>query len=100
VDYVKGFLVPFAVLVIEDVRLASEVRRILRDLSNSPAYASPYPFVWLSISRALREAYPGRFPPYMDGLGNKLWMGFRLKLLDELPTEEREKFKDLPIYIV
>jgi len=48
----------------------------------------------------LREAYPGRFPPYMDGLGNKLWMGFRLKLLDELPTEEREKFKDLPIYIV
>jgi hypothetical protein len=100
VDYVKECLVPFAVLVIEDVRLASTVQRYLREFSNNPAYASPYPYVWSPISRALREAYPGRFPPYMDGFGNKLWMGFRLKPFDELPLEERERFKELPVYLV
>jgi hypothetical protein len=100
VDYVRECLVPFAVLVIEDVHLASTVQRCLRELSNNPAYASPYPFVWLPISRALREAYPGRFPPYMDGFGNKLWLGFRLKPFDELSTEEKERFKDVPVYVV
>ena len=69
VDYVNECLVPFAVLVIEDVCLASTVQRYLRELSSNPAYASPYPFVWAPVSRALREAYPGRFPPYMDGFG-------------------------------
>jgi hypothetical protein len=100
VSYVKQSLVPFAVLVIEDVALASEVRRRLRELSNSPAFASPYPWVWLPISRALREAYPGMFPPYVDGLGNELWEGFRLKHFDEMTPEEKEQFKDLPIYVV
>ncbi len=93
VDYVKECLVPFAVLVIEDVKLASSVRRWL-----SREY--PYPHVWFPISHALRDAYPGRFPPYMDGFGNKLWMGFRLKPLQELVPEEKEKFKEMPVYVV
>jgi hypothetical protein len=100
VDYVKECLVPFAVLVIEDVRLAFTVQRYMRELSNNPAYASPYPYVFSPISRALRDAYPGRFPPYVDGFGNKLWMGFRLKQLQELPPEEKEMFKELPVYVV
>ncbi len=100
VDYVKECLVPYAVLVIEDVRLASTVQRYLREFSNNPAYASPYPYVWSPISRALRDAYPGRFPPYVDGFGNKLWMGFRLKPLQELVPEEKESFKEMPVYVV
>ncbi len=93
VDYVRECLVPFAVLVIEDVKLASDVQRFL-------SFPNPYPSVWLPISRALRDAYPGRFPPYVDGFGNKLWLGFRLKPLDALPQEEKERFKDLPFYVV
>jgi hypothetical protein len=100
VDYVRKCLVPFAVLVIEDERLASTVQRYLTQLSNNPAFASPYPYVWAPISRALQDAYPGRFPPFMDGLGNKLWVGFRLKPFDDLPQEEKERFKDLPVYVV
>ncbi len=100
VDYVKECLVPYAVLVIEDVRLASTVQRCLRELSNNPAFASPYPYVWSPISRALRDAYPGRFPPYVDGFGNKLWVGLRLKPFQELVPEEKEKFKELPVYVV
>ncbi len=93
VDYVKECLVPYAVLVIEDVKLASSVQRWL-------SQKNPYPHVWFSLSWALRDAYPGRFPPYRDGFGNKLWMGFRLKPLDALPQEEKERFKDLPFYVV
>ena len=100
VDYVNECLVPFAVLVIKDERLASMVQRYLRELSSNPAFASPYPYVWAPISRALREAYPGRFPPYMDGLGNRLWIGFRLKEFQELPPEEKEKFSGVPEYVV
>ncbi len=93
VDYVRECLVPFAVLVIEDVRLASDVQRFLR-------FEHPYPSVWLPISRALRDAYPGRFPPYVDGFGNKLWMGFRLKPFQELVPEEKKDFEGLPVYVV
>jgi hypothetical protein len=100
VDYVNECLKPYAVLVIEDVRLASSFQRYLSLLSNNPAYASPYPYVWSPISRALRDAYPGRFPPYMDGYGNKLWMGFRLREFEGLPLEERERFKELSVYVV
>jgi hypothetical protein len=100
VDYVNECLVPFAVLVIEDVRLASTVQRYLRELSNNPAYASPYPYVWSPISRALRGAYPGRFPEYMDDFGRVLWKGFRLKEFQELPSEEKEKFLGVPEYVV
>jgi len=100
VDYVNECLKPYAVLVIEDVRLASTVQRYLRELSNNPAYASPYPYVFSPIARALREAYPGRFPAYVDGFGNKLWMGFQLKEFEELPLEEKERFKELSVYVV
>ncbi len=93
VDYVKECLVPYAVLVIEDVKLASSVRRWL-------SQECPYPHVWFPVSHALRDAYPGRFPPYRDGFGNKLWMGFRLKPLQELVPEEKGKFKEMPIYVV
>jgi hypothetical protein len=100
VDYVNGCLVPFALLVIEDVRLASTVQEYLRELSSNPAYASPYPYVWSPISRALHRAYPGRFPSYVDGFGNKLWKGFRLKEFRELSPEEKERFQGVPEYVV
>jgi len=93
VDRVKECLIPFAVLVIEDVRLASSVRRYL-----SQEY--PYPHVWFPISHALRSAYPGRFPPYRDGFGNKLWMDLRLKPLHDHSSGELVQFKDLPFYVL